>query len=808
MAGRLNKPGVDVWQIVNNRKPTALRPVLVPVIVGAHKNIQYNLPLAFHYANSLQTVTIPTGESSVVQQKFTATSDVDVFINSSRGIIKLTEGAANDYTISLDANLGVDNDVTITASVQKAKTLVDNSIAASISLKTVGSVNYIVIEDTSLDYSGVGVQPGDVVTIDLSTSVFNSAGSLADLFGATPALVISSLEGPNTVRCTFADNNAKWLDETLVTYDINTPTLRGVGTDNVLIVGAVASITASWDVTEKAIKLEAPGTPFTASANWAGADLVIDAGSFAAGNDTYSNSDYMTVTSYSSSNTIFARFNDIPYSSNFVPEAANVTVSSFNYVTYAGIAGQTYVTYDEALVVNDANKVIEINGATDILDNFGTIEPENPLGFHALVGAAATDRRFYAVRVGSNDTVGFEVALDALKTDEDVYYVVPASNDENVLALCKTHVDFMSEPYQKGERVTIISKNIPAYDIFSDNNNTGEATGDSLQFYVSTTSSGTTTFKLLGSETADLSSTVPGQLFRIDSQVVQLADGTYIDDTKNRLVVLEYFAGGNLIKVSGQVNKLGGTTIVSGPSGTTVSGTITSVSYTGGDLARIVKEKAEAIDDKRVINVFPDTVEVSVTRKTQSAPNYAVVESTSVEEVDGTVAAAALACDSSSLPPTQPQTNMALPGIYGAVGSNDILTSDNLDVIAGGGNWILLNTRGGGTVINRHQLTTAVSDVNTREFSVVRAVDYAAKIFREYLKPLVGKSVITDSFIKKVVRPSASAALYALVEGGSLSAKSNIIAIYQNTDDPTRITIEVELVPLYPANYFTVKLYI
>jgi hypothetical protein len=806
MAGRLNKPGVDVWQILENRKPTAQRPVLVPVIVGAHKNIQYNLPLAFHYANNLQTVTIPTGETSVVQQKFSATSDISVFINSTRGLIKLTEGAAADYTISLDSNLGVDNDVTITASVQKSKVLADNSIAASISLKTIGSVNYIVIEDTSIDYSGVDVQPGDTVTIDLSTSVFNSAGSLADLFADTPALVVSSVEGPTTIRCTFADNNAKWVDETLVTYDISTPTLTGTGTENVLLAGAVTSITASWDSSAQAIKLEAPAATYTANDNWVGANLVVDAGSFSVGNDTYSNSDNMTVTAYASTSEIYARFDDIPYSSDFATDS--VTVSSFKYTSYAGIAGQTYVTYDEGLVINDVNTIIEINGSTDILDNFGTIEPENPLGFHTLAGAVATDRAFYAVRVESDDTVGYEVALDSLKNNDDVYYVVPASQDDTVIALCKTHVDFMSDPYQKGERVTIVSKNIPAYDIVSDNNNTGEATGDSLQFYVSTTSSGSTTFKLLGSETADLTDTVPGHLFRVGSQVVQLADGTYIDDTKNRLVVLDYSAGGDLVKVSGQVNKLGGVTIVAGPSGTTVSGTITSVSYTGGDKARIIKEKAEAIDDKRVINIVPDTVEISVKRSSQSAPNYAVVESTSVENVSASVAAAALACDASSLAPTQPLTNMAVPGIYGAVGSNEELSSDNLDVIAGGGNWILLNTRGGGTVINRHQLTTAVSDVNTREFSVVRAIDYAAKIFREYLKSLVGKSVITDTFIKKVVRPSAGAAMYALVDGNILSEKSNIIAIYQNEDDPTRITIEVELVPLYPANYFTVKLYI
>ena len=217
---------------------------------------------------------------------------------------------------------------------------------------------------------------------------------------------------------------------------------------------------------------------------------------------------------------------------------------------------------------------------------------------------------------------------------------------------------------------------------------------------------------------------------------------------------------------------------------------------------------AEAYDDKRVINIFPDACKASVTRKTQTAPHYPVVKATAIETVAGSVAAVCVGMHASALKPTQPQTNLAVPGISEVIGSNEILTGDNLDVVSGGGNWVLLNTRGGGIVTTRHQLTTAVSDVNTREFSVVKAVDYASKVFRSYLNPLVGKSIITDSFINKVVYPTAHAALFALTDGGSLSARSAVLNIYQNEADPTRINIEVDIVPLYPANYFTVKLFI
>lgn len=672
MAGRLSKPGVDVFQILESRKPTAFRPVLVPVIVGTHKNIQYNLPLAFHYASTANSaVAIPTGVSAVVQQKFAQSSDIDVFIGTSRGLAQLT--AVTDYTITLDAALGVDNEITTSATINVTKKLVDDSIASSITLET-GSTNYIVIEDSSLDFSAAGVQPGDLVSIDYSTSVNNSDPS--------QTLSVVTVESPIKIKATYADNSAAWVDETLITYDIDTPQLSDV-------------------------------------------------------------------------------------------------------------AGQLYVSYDEAVVINDANTIIEIQGAQDIKDNFGTLEPENPIGYHCLMGALATDRTFYAVRTNEDSTAGFEIALDSLKTDFDSYFVIPASQTDDIIALCKTHVDFMSQPEQKGERVTLVCKDIPEYDIIK----------SGLTCTLSSTTSATSTLGFSGSP--DLTAVKPGHIIRANTATIQLVDGTYINDTTEKLVVLEN-PGGDALKVSGQITNLNGVPI--GVSSFTCSAT--SVSYIGGDKARIASEKAESLDDKRVINIFPDIFEASVTRSSQSAPHYEVVEATAIEEVSGSVAAAAVGCHASSLSPTQPQTNMAVPGLQSAVGSNEELSSDNLDVAAGGGNWILVNSTGGGTVTTRHQLTTAVSDVNTREFSVVKSVDYSAKVIRDYLAPLVGKSVITDSFIKKVVRPTASAALYALTDGGHLSAKSSIIAIYQNEDDPTRITLEFDAVPLYPANNFTVKLYI
>jgi hypothetical protein len=804
MPGRLDRPGVDVFQILESRKPTALRPVLVPVIVGAHKNIQYNLPLVFHNTqlkatatigihadNTAETpatigdtvevvdntaagaitstyiyaaassvldvaigsnmvdsltnlatqinlgtassniravydvnskvvtltqgvfgttgnglavdivttdnamtasttfaggrnpetsdVAIPTGLSAVVQQKFSAKTDISVYMETTRGLALLTEGASEDYTVSLDGSLGVNNNIATSGTIDVTKNLVNDAIADTVVLSSESSTNYIIIQDSSMDFSAAGVQAGDIITIDFATSALNST--------ITESLVVSSVESSSKLKAAFIDNNATWQNDILVTYDINTPEMTA-------------------------------------------------------------------------------------------------------------LSGQIYVSYSNALVINDTNKLIEINGAQDIKDNFGELTPENPLGYHCLMGALATDRTFYATRVNEDSITGFELGFDSLKTVDDAYYVIPASQDDNIQALAKTHAEFMSDPYQKGERVSVISKVIPDYDIIDNNTVSGG--------FVTTTLASTTAASSILTAVGSLNTIAPGHIVRVEETGLQLADGSYVNNETTKLVVLA--VSGQNITVSGNIAKLNGTDLSTDDAVSACR--ITSTSYVGGDKARVAAEKASAIDSKRVTNIFPDTMKASVTRKTQEAPNYDVVTSTLVEDVPGSVAAACIGCHASALKPVQPQTNIVVPGISGAVGSNDELTADNLDVVAGGGNWILLNQRGGNSVITRHQLTTAVSDVNTREFSVVKSVDYASKVFRNYLSPLVGKSIITDSFIKKVVTPTAFAAMHALTDSGQISIKSKVLAIYQNVSDPTRITVEVDILPLYPANYFTVKLFI
>lgn len=677
MTSRLNAPGVDVYQILENRKPSNLKPVQVPCVFGVHRNIQNQLSLIYHKDDTANlVVAIPTGHSAVTQQIFSATSDITAYINTSRGLALLSEETSgawtsdDHYTVSIDTDLGATNLISITSSIDNIqKTLILNSTASSVTLVSSSSINYLHFDDPNLDLSGLGVEPGDLVEIDFDSTNKNEATDFSAL-----TLSVTEVVNSNEFKATWGDNNSTWVDDTNVVYDLKTPVL-------------------------------------------------------------------------------------------------------------VSVSGQVYLSYN-ARVISDTAQLIEMNSVQDAKDEFGVLEPENPLGFHTLMSLVGTDRTFYAMRVRDETIAAYESSLETLKTSDDAYYLVPTTESKTIQDLVTTHVNYMSEPEQRGERVMIASRGIPTYTTYV-----------ASAAFNAWPEAATTTLSVTTVQAAVIK---PGHIFRpASSNTLTLSDGKVIDS----------------IDVSWPVIDVAGTTVtmagaLGNPADRSITGAFTSRTYRGDFRARYVASLAEAVDNKRVIHVYPDQVKVDVTRVTASSPNFVKTTITQEETLDGTVAAAVLAAQASSLRPAQPMSGLQVAGINKVVGSNDNMSGDNLDVMAGGGNWILVNTRGGASVVTRHQLTTAVSDVNTREFSVVRAVDYAAKVFRAYLNPLVGKSIITDNFIKRVVKPVCHSAKESLIEAGVISQRSKILTISQDTSDPTRIVIEIDLEPLYPANYFTVKLFI
>jgi len=98
--------------------------------------------------------------------------------------------------------------------------------------------------------------------------------------------------------------------------------------------------------------------------------------------------------------------------------------------------------------------------------------------------------------------------------------------------------------------------------------------------------------------------------------------------------------------------------------------------------------------------------------------------------------------------------------------------------------------------------------VETREFSITKQVDFTAKVFRAFLSPMIGPNVITDKLLKKVIRPTAQSALNAVIKEGIIANSSRVIDVRVDTDDPTVVNVDVDLVALYPLVRTRVTLYI
>lgn len=107
-------------------------------------------------------------------------------------------------------------------------------------------------------------------------------------------------------------------------------------------------------------------------------------------------------------------------------------------------------------------------------------------------------------------------------------------------------------------------------------------------------------------------------------------------------------------------------------------------------------------------------------------------------------------------------------------------------------------------MVTRHQLSTDVSSIQTRELSVTTQVDYAAKFLRQLVEPTIGVNVISDAFLGQL-RTAFNAASTELVETGALR-ELNIINVYQDEANPDTVKADFSLLPLYPVNYIKITL--
>lgn len=201
---------------------------------------------------------------------------------------------------------------------------------------------------------------------------------------------------------------------------------------------------------------------------------------------------------------------------------------------------------------------------------------------------------------------------------------------------------------------------------------------------------------------------------------------------------------------------------------------------------------ASALDNERVAVIYPD----KATRVLSDGNSYILKAPFICAAIAGWKAAQTI---------DRSYTKAQLFNFDTLVGISMTRTQKNL--LAGKGVMVLEQTAQGAPVIIRHGLTTNMSSLQLREFSITEVGDYVAKYFRAGLSDYIGVYNITSDFITRL-KGSANALISQLIKLNVLLDGSRISQLAQDPDQPDRIILQLVGDVPYPCNNIAITLFL
>lgn len=480
---------------------------------------------------------------------------------------------------------------------------------------------------------------------------------------------------------------------------------------------------------------------------------------------------------------------------NSITGTPDCPISSTIYIPYRGLRLDVTPSAEEP-------GLLTIEDTTQLDAIMDPISERNPLAlgvYFALLNAPGIT----VAAIGVDEVSGTEengtptaytTAAEFLEAHE-VYAIAPLTHSSTVHQLFKTHVDFMSEPEQKGERILFFNPEVP-----TEENPTAVASG------TGEVSASDNTFLLDENPSAALTAQGINPANPIDYD-----EGLYLEVELNS------------VNYKYSVSAVSGVAIVVRDADdfaadentdgfyatTTMVGPVPNVDYSLkirgselviagstlpdlGGIADTVAEVATAYQDRRLFYVFPDSCLAELGGPTLELPGFYM--------------GCAVAGMVGQLPPQQPFTNYPITGFSGVQGSNDTFRESHMNVMAAGGVYTIIQEADGAPLQCRHQLSTDTTSIEKRELSITKAVDYVAKFMRGGLRAFIGRYNITPAFID-TLSSVVQGQLNFLTESGVIlgGALNNIV---QDEDAPDTVLIDVTLDIQYPCNYIRLTLII
>lgn len=444
--------------------------------------------------------------------------------------------------------------------------------------------------------------------------------------------------------------------------------------------------------------------------------------------------------------------------------------------------------------------MLRISDVTTLNTVLSPINSDNPLGlgmFFMLLNAPGLECA--GLGVDAATTAAPEGTLEAYTRvanfleSEEVYAIAPLTHDVLVHQMFKTHVEFMSGPEQKGERILFVNALAPvrAVDDVVASGLSAESTATQNQLVLDVnptpglTDRGLDPLNLTYDDQVFIEITISGTLRRY---LVSSVNGTLAvvdpvfaadeneDDFFSVTTLSEEVVNADWsMKVRGDKLLIAGSTL---PDKEAIADTVAA--------------QSNAYLTRRMYNVFPDKVLASISGTEEVLPGYYACA--------GIVGAVA------RFPPQQGFTNLPMTGYTGVQGSNDTYSTKQLNKMAGGGTYILVQEGEGAAVTCRHQLSTDVTSIERRELSITKVVDYVAKFLRTALRNFIGTFNITQPFLD-TLSTVIQAMLGFLVENGIILG-GDLNNLIQSKDSPDTVLVDVTLDVPYPCNYIRLTLVI
>jgi len=420
-----------------------------------------------------------------------------------------------------------------------------------------------------------------------------------------------------------------------------------------------------------------------------------------------------------------------------------------NPTTYAGSAFRVEVGF--SVLRGDLQKAVVFEGGSDIQNAIGPTTVFNELGTALTITTSNSNRKTYAYGIVTNELVGGHNAAQDAFTSKDIYAIAPLTSNWNSKIIdYKVYVESLSLPASKKERVVVACPAVPW-------RGTAGSTDSTVRENTATD---------IASRAAITKSK---RLVMVHPDVAYLREKLHISKIKQDY--LRYNIGDQ--------------------SEYDMYSTYSLYALLTGNVT--LSDGTKYFKDDQITDVV-----------WQNLLDDGYHELTVLIPVPGSHVAAAVAGQISGEKPEQPLTNLAIGGIERIRYSNDHFSDDNLDTMAEGGTYIVVQDQPTLPVACRHQLTTDTTTVESREVSIQKSVDFSAKYLRRNLRGVIGRNNITPQFIKTLTTIIKGVGLQLVKKGVVNDFK--LLSLEQDATEKDRIKGKVSILAKYPSNYIEIDL--